>query len=110
MIMGRQVPEGTECIHMMTTGCAECHVPHRFRSTGEWESTVTPDGILQHPAPGWAEMASHAVQAQNAELGPWIEARFHGTCRGCGGPTEPGEMIRHSRDEDGWLCSECGRD
>jgi len=41
-------------------------------------------------------------------LGPWIEARWSGVCRGCGERWEPGEAIRRDAGEDGYLCSFCG--
>lgn len=47
-------------------------------------------------------------EASQAELGPWIQARWDGSCRGCGGRIEAGEYIRFCPAEDGYLCSVCG--
>ena len=39
----------------------------------------------------------------------WIEARFGGTCRGCGLRYEVGELIAYDEDEGGWICWDCGQ-
>ena len=36
-----------------------------------------------------------------------ITAHLHGRCAGCGQPIYPGDQIRHSAGEDGWVCEEC---
>jgi hypothetical protein len=61
-------------------------------------------------APSWdglAVLAAGAEERRNG-LGPWIEARYYGTCRGCGQRWEPGDLIAHDDDEDGWICTVCG--
>jgi hypothetical protein len=119
MIMVGKVPQGTLCKHDMTTGCGECHIPHTFRATGEWERLAGPQVCSLHGATDepctctqfvntWGQLAAHAAKAAEEELGPWIESRFNGTCRGCGHRWEPGELIRKDPAEDAWICSECG--
>jgi hypothetical protein len=42
-------------------------------------------------------------------VGPFIEALYHGRCRGCGGRWEPGDFIAWSSGEDHWVCADCAR-
>lgn len=71
---------------------------------------VDPRRIVVVPsAPGdydWA--ALWAVAHPDDGLGPWIEAIWEGVCRGCGERWEPGDLIRRSEFEDGYLCAFCG--
>jgi len=39
--------------------------------------------------------------------GPTIQARFAGTCAGCGRRYFQGDPIHHSRDYDGWIGVGC---
>lgn len=48
-----------------------------------------------------------AAAARKAERGPWLTARYDGTCPGCGEPFSAGEKIR-SDGEGCWLCEDCG--
>ena len=40
--------------------------------------------------------------------GVWTDARYHGTCRGCGHPIRPGDRIK-SDGAGGWICADCGQ-
>ena len=54
----------------------------------------------------WAEL--WRIAHPDDGLGEWIEARYYGSCRGCGERWVPGDLIGRSADEDGWLCASCG--
>jgi hypothetical protein len=41
-------------------------------------------------------------------LGPWVVAEWHGRCKACGERWEPGERIRGSSDDGGFICETCG--
>jgi hypothetical protein len=53
-------------------------------------------------------VAEHALAASG--LGPWIPAQYYGTCAACGHRWEPGDQIRASDEDAGWLCQRCGSD
>ena len=55
----------------------------------------------------FAALAELAEQGLEREVGPFIEARYEGTCRGCGGRWEPGDFIAFAAGEDGWICADC---
>lgn len=39
----------------------------------------------------------------------WIEARYGGTCLGCGERYEVGELIAFDDVAEGWICWDCGQ-
>lgn len=41
-------------------------------------------------------------------LGSWRVSKWDGSCRGCGGRYEAGELIRWYDGEQGWLAECCG--
>lgn len=46
------------------------------------------------------------IIANEGQHGRWIDAKFHGTCSGCGDHISPGERIR-ADGEGGWECADC---
>jgi hypothetical protein len=47
-----------------------------------------------------------AWKAEVETAGPsWFESRYHGFCRACGLPWQPGEMICWWEDEQGYVCT-----
>jgi len=42
-----------------------------------------------------------------SERGPWVTARYHGRCRGCGYRWAPGDLIAYGNLEEAWLCGDC---
>lgn len=85
----------------MTTGCADCAPkPRRMRgrsAPGFWLDEAADFGALYELAESGADDGP----------GPVIEARFSGSCRGCGRRWEPGNTIVYSDEEDGWICATC---
>lgn len=76
---GPQKPAAEWCIHEMPPGtCSVC--------TGRGEEV--PDRSPSSP-------------------GPWITARYGGSCVECGTDIAPGDQIR-SAGTNRWLCAECG--
>jgi hypothetical protein len=49
------------------------------------------------------------LAAEGDEVGPLIEARYSGRCRGCGGWIEVGSFIAYSSGEDHYVCADCAR-
>jgi hypothetical protein len=87
-----------ECRHGIDqASCADCR-PSR--------GIVTPHGIMELLPPDWGALwrAAHPDDG----LGPWIESRWGGHCRGCGELFEPGDLIRKDFAEDGYLAECCG--
>jgi hypothetical protein len=104
----------TLCIHdMVPRDCADCRPRHAITAgpKGGWYGT---DRYQLGPESNWPALAEQAAVAAEAEaqadMGPEIEARYSGTCRGCGQRWDPGEYIRFSEDEGAWLCAVCGSD
>ena len=58
--------------------------------------------------PDFAAIAE-AAAGDGDGVGPFIEARYFGRCRGCGGRWEPGDFIAYSHGEDSWVCADCAR-
>jgi hypothetical protein len=63
-----------------TDQCGHCHPPAPVRDT--------------------------MIIANEGQRGRWIDAKFHGTCSGCGDHITPGEQIR-ADGEGGWECADC---
>lgn len=84
----------------MTIGCTDCvPKPQKMRgrsAPGFWLDEAADFGALY-------ELAESAGDTP----GPAIEARFSGSCRGCGGRWEPGDTIAYSDEEDAWICATC---
>ncbi len=51
--------------------------------------------------------AAMSERPDPAGFGPWISARRHGKCAGCGEAVKPEDHIR-SDGAGGWLCLACG--
>jgi hypothetical protein len=114
------------CIHLVDTRYSRCGLcldrkPHGLsadprikqavagpeRQAAEWQPTWA--GALSsipRTDHDWGELASRL--GDGATLGPWVDARFYGTCTGCGFRWEPGDMIRKDEEQDAWICSACG--
>lgn len=56
-------------------------------------------------------MADSAEESwsQFLEAGPWVQAGYSGSCKGCGERIEEGDMIRYAQGEGGFVCAECGQ-
>lgn len=65
--------------------------PHRDGSKGPLSDTMF--------------QANEAID--EASLGPWITAQYHGHCAACRKPIRAGQQIR-SDGVKGWLCERCG--
>lgn len=56
----------------------------------------------------WARWwQAHLDYLSGGRTGPLITARYHGRCRTCTRPWEPGDSIAFDEDEDGWICEDC---
>lgn len=90
------------------------------RQAAEWKPTWAgarqsiADAQLPWSTPGepgindWQGMAELASIEEARDFGPWVQSQYRSPCKACGYRWEPGEMIRYSEDEQGWICSECG--
>jgi hypothetical protein len=58
--------------------------------------------------PDWEQLSERAAGNAASGLGPLVPARYPGRCAACGDRWEPGDLIRHDDDEDGWVCEACG--
>lgn len=45
---------------------------------------------------------------EDIQLGPWIDARYHGECSSCSRRIRPGDRIR-ADGTGGWICEGCGQ-
>ena len=104
------------CRHyLVLRDCADCRPRHPVTTRGTGAGWAGTDRYLPGPEPvshDWNAVTRMAdTDGRDAHaLGPWIYAKYNGHCRGCGDPWEPGDRIRFSEDENGWLCSDCGSD
>ena len=57
--------------------------------------------------PDWEHVAELAGEGMTAAAGPLFEARYPGTCHGCGERWAPGDKIAWGNGEDSFVCSGC---
>jgi hypothetical protein len=98
--------------------CEKCLLPMEMCEHGRMVPAVIArqGGSLDNPPPPWASAEATAAYWQalwdlanpDSGLGPWMEARWPGFCRGCGDPWSPGDLIRRDAFEDGYLGTCCG--
>jgi hypothetical protein len=53
------------------------------------------------------ERAYEIARGDDDEVGAVFPSRYHGTCRACGQPWEPGELIAWYDGEDAFIHAEC---
>lgn len=91
--------------------CEERARPRGDDGRSKRSARYGPEGdpvLYGYTAADWKGMAAAAAEGAQADLGKWTNARYSGTCRGCGGRWEPGSLIRFSEDEQAWVCETCG--
>jgi hypothetical protein len=94
--------------------CERCDLPLAMCEHGRpFPAAIT--GLLRRElargsAGFWQGLWEMVIEAgeRSDGLGPWVSARYSGTCCGCGGRWMPGDLIRASDDDGGWLCGGCG--
>ena len=88
---------------------AERYAPPGWQYVGYTQGGVH---LATEPDPAWLAFWEHLAALAERELesalGPWVCAEFSGRCRGCGERWEPGNPIRRSEEEGGWVAECCG--